>query len=477
MRRIDNRPCRRGFVSAAFVLCLLSPALAGATDFAFVTTSDFITGNASVLWLTSPITVDCNVRPLHSDAVARYFNGYIYVVNRFGADNIQILDPENGFSTICQVSMGAGSDPHDIMVLGPNKAYVTRYNTNVIWIIDPALCAQTGSIDLSSLADADGKAEIDMMCRVGNRVFVTVQRLDRDSPGWPPVGPGYVAVIDAATNALVDTNPIAPGVQPIALEGKNPFSDIELDPYGGELYVSCVGLWGLRDGGVESIDPNGLHSNGIVFTENAAGGDILDVEIEGGTKGFAIVSDADFFTLLVSYNAETGVKTGTLYDPNDYVLRDIEISPSHELFLADRTPTNPGIRMYDVTTGAQITTNPIDICLPPYDITFSVPVQTGIGDPPAAGAMASLGDAFPNPFNPETTIPFTLASEARVTLKIYDAAGRNVRTLVDSERPAGRQSAAWDGKNDTGVPVASGVYFVRLDARGAPPARKIVVVR
>jgi hypothetical protein len=477
MSRIQSLKDRRGWIGAAFVLCWLSPALAGASDFAFITTTDYITGNASVLWLTNPITVDCNVRPLHSDAVARYFDGYIYVVNRYGADNIQVLDPQDGFSTVCQLSVGAGSDPHDIMVLGPHKAYVTRYNTNVIWIIDPSMCVQTGSIDLSALVDADGKAEIDMMCRVGDRVFVTVQRLDRNSPGWPPVGPSYVAVIDVATNALVDTDPVAPGVQPIALQGTNPFSDIELDPYGGDLYISGVGKWGLRDGGVESIDPIGLHSNGIVFTENAAGGDILDVEIDRGTAGFAIVSDADFFTLLISYNAQTGVKTGTLYDPNDYVLRDIEISPSHELFLADRTPTNPGIRIFNVSTGAQLTTSPIDVCLPPYDITFSVPVQTGIGDPPVAGTAASLGDAFPNPLNPETTIPFTLASGTRVALKIYDAAGRSVRTLIDAERPAGPQSAAWDGKNDAGIPVASGVYFVRLDARGAPPAKKIVVVR
>ena len=53
-----------------------------------------------------------------------------------GGDNIQILDPENDFSTVRQFSVGAGSDPHDILVLSPTKAYVTRYNTNVIWIVE-----------------------------------------------------------------------------------------------------------------------------------------------------------------------------------------------------------------------------------------------------------------------------------------------------------------------------------------------------
>lgn len=477
MCRFEHRNRRSVWLVAAFVACWLIPAFAGATDFAFVTTTDYITGNASILWLTEPITVDCNVRALHSDAVARYFDGYVYVVNRFLGDNIQILDPQNGFSTVKQFSVGAGSDPHDIAVLGANKAYVTRYNTNVIWIVDPVAGVQTGSIDLSSLADADGLAEVHTMCRVGGRVFVTVQRLDRNSPGWPPVGTSYVAVIDTATDALVDADPVAPGVQPIALVGTNPYSDLELDPYSATLYVSCAGRWGLADGGVESIDPVDLQSNGIVFTETAAGGDMIDVEIAGGDRGFAIVSDSDFFTLLIAYNALTGVKTGTLFDPNAYVLQDIEVSPSKELFLADRTPTDPGIRIYDVFTNAEIATDPIDTCLPPYDITFSVPVQTGVGDPPAARAVVSLGDAYPNPFNPETTIPFALAHGTPVSLTVYDAAGRWVRTIIDGERPSGPQAATWDGEDDAGRRVASGVYFVRLDAGGRALAKKIVLIR
>ncbi len=269
-----------GLGTVVLLAVLTAVGSAGAADFAFVTTTDYITGNSSVVWHDGSYTHDNNVRSLHSDAVARYYDGLIYVVNRMGADNIQILDPENGFSTIRQFSVGAGSDPHDIVVLSPTKAYVTRYNTNTIWIVDPSQGIQTGSIDLSSLADADGIAEIDMMCRVGSRVFVTVQRLDQSAPGWPPVGASYVAVIDAETNALVDADPATPGVQPILLTGTNPYSDIQLNPYTGKLYVGCAGKWGLKDGGVEAIDPVSLDSDGFLFLESAAGGDITDVEID-----------------------------------------------------------------------------------------------------------------------------------------------------------------------------------------------------
>ena len=122
-----------------------------------------------------------------------------------------------------------------------------------------------------------------MMCRVGNRVFVTVQRLDRNNY-WVPVGTSYVAVIDAQTDALIDADPVTPGVQPIELTGTNPYSDIQLDPYTGKLYVACAGYWGLRDGGVETIDPVALQSDGFSFSETAAGGDMTDVEIDGGNE-------------------------------------------------------------------------------------------------------------------------------------------------------------------------------------------------
>ena len=77
-----------------------------------------------------------------------------------------------------------------------------------------------------------------------------------------------------------------------------------------------------------------------------------------------------------------------------------------------------------------------------------------------------LGHARPNPFNPSTTIEFSLATEGRVTVRVFDCAGRVVRTLVDAEVEAGPHTAAWDGTTDTGSRAASGVYFVRMEAAG-----------
>ena len=90
---------------------------------------------------------------------------------------------------------------------------------------------------------------------------------------------------------------------------------------------------------------------------------------------------------------------------------------------------------------------------------------------------AQLGDAYPNPFNPATTITFTLTREARVHLAIYDVHGRLVRTLVDGHRSADRHDTQWDGRSDSGATVGSGVYFYRMVAGNFAETRRLVLLK
>jgi hypothetical protein len=102
-------------------------------------------------------------------------------------------------------------------------------------------------------------------------------------------------------------------------------------------------------------------------------------------------------------------------------------------------------------------------------------------DPTNAGPGAhsyALAQNVPNPFNPVTTIEYSLASPGRVTLRIYNVAGQLIRTLVgDEQRPAGFSNARWDGRNDAGTAVASGVYFYRLIAGSFVETRKMVLLK
>ena len=87
---------------------------------------------------------------------------------------------------------------------------------------------------------------------------------------------------------------------------------------------------------------------------------------------------------------------------------------------------------------------------------------------------------FPNPFNPETWIPYQLAKPAEVTLKIYTANGKVVRKLAIGQQPAGmyqekNRAAYWDGKNAQGEPVSSGVYFYTITAGDFSATRKMLI--
>ena len=73
---------------------------------------------------------------------------------------------------------------------------------------------------------------------------------------------------------------------------------------------------------------------------------------------------------------------------------------------------------------------------------------------------------FPNPFNPSSTIGYSLPTDVKVRLAIFDVLEQKVRTLVCEEQPAGFHLAVWDSRNDAGHRVAAGVYFYRLEARG-----------
>ena len=87
---------------------------------------------------------------------------------------------------------------------------------------------------------------------------------------------------------------------------------------------------------------------------------------------------------------------------------------------------------------------------------------------------------YPNPFNPETWIPYQLATPAEVTVRIYEAKGTMIRVLAIGHQPAGiygdrHRSVYWDGKNEMGEPVASGVYFYTLTADDFTATRKMLI--
>lgn len=88
-----------------------------------------------------------------------------------------------------------------------------------------------------------------------------------------------------------------------------------------------------------------------------------------------------------------------------------------------------------------------------------------------------LTSNYPNPFNPETTISYGLPNDSKVELMIYNVKGQLVKTLVNDVVPAGSHSVVWNGKDESGRSVASGIYFYRLTTDKKTINKKMLMLK
>jgi hypothetical protein len=113
------------------------------------------------------------------------------------------------------------------------------------------------------------------------------------------------------------------------------------------------------------------------------------------------------------------------------------------------------------------------------DLYFDASPFTDVEDqlPEHAITGFSLKQNYPNPFNLSTKIEFTLPKSGYVNLDIYDVLGRKVRSLVSEYLPSGQKSVLWDGKNDSGKEVATGIYFYQLRTNDFTETKKLVLLK
>lgn len=108
-----------------------------------------------------------------------------------------------------------------------------------------------------------------------------------------------------------------------------------------------------------------------------------------------------------------------------------------------------------------------------------LPAATGVDDIPVENQPLNyaLHQNYPNPFNPQTTINYELPSPEKVILEIINVTGNRIRTLVNSPMGTGRHSAVWDGRDESGRPVAAGVYLYTLKTGRCAVAKKLLLIR
>ncbi|MBL7996828.1 T9SS type A sorting domain-containing protein [bacterium] len=137
-----------------------------------------------------------------------------------------------------------------------------------------------------------------------------------------------------------------------------------------------------------------------------------------------------------------------------------------------RTGTPPGFTLRVDVTGA----NGVMVSTSRYIQSSLIPLEKSL-DENAIPEVFELKANFPNPFNPSTTIQYGLKENTQVVLKIYNLLGQEVRNLVNETQSAGYKTVLWDGKNNAGTQVPSGIYIYKLEAGSFTSSKKMLLVK
>jgi hypothetical protein len=281
-----------------------------------------------------PRTVQNNLAPTAtSDITVAAHGNYFYRIERFQADNVTKFsvaapaDPIWQFSTMDPGEEGT-SNPHDLIFVDDRKAYLLRYGKTTAWIVNPSATDEAGfkigELDLSAYADSDGIPEMNTGLVADGKLFITLQRLDRDN-GFLPSNDGYVAVFDTATDTEIGTGASNPeGLPGIRLPIRN-LGAIQYLEENDSVYVQGVGdygsSWTGRDpeysGGIVRIDPATYSVAMVVDDGDAADhpyGNISGMGIVSADKGYFVGYAGFGDNTLYAFDPATGAVFGAAND-------------------------------------------------------------------------------------------------------------------------------------------------------------------
>ncbi len=358
------------YVATAFIGCDKSDDDKKETksyNLAFVVTADFASGVGSfstIDRLTHEVVK--NIGSVSPDATAVYYDGKIYVINRFTYDNIQVLDPEDGYNTILQFSTGNGTNPQDIDFISDGKAYISLNQAPYLLVVNPQSGEELGRIDLSAYADEDGSPEAAQGVLVGGYYYLLLQRLDTLTT-WEPVGESYIVVIDTASDSifgdftLAFTNPVSPLIE-VPGAGR-----------GSRFLVACTGVWGALDGAIEEIsitEGAAITSLGALVSEQQVGHDITQIALASADKGYMVTQDLSWMNHVYAFDVKTGELGDEVYISQTGFIPTIAAEPDGMVYFGDQDYIAPGVGIIDPATDELVYAELIDVGLPPAYIIF-----------------------------------------------------------------------------------------------------------
>lgn len=238
------------------------------------------------------------------------------------------------------------------------------------------------------------------------------------------------------------------------------------------------------DAGVVIIDPTQGLNTETIWTDPTWPVGVRAGAVAARPDGTVLSADNTF--------SFTDPKAIRVVDPDTgaftpFVANMLDVAPSLRMEGLDVSDTGDAWLAYGLV--ARITPDPnpsaVDVALGGIGSKIDVAWFPGSGGATSVDDVADVSTprAFalrapvPNPFNPRTTFAFDLPREADVEVAMYDARGRRVKTLASGLRTAGTHRVVWDGTDDQGRSVSSGVYFVRMEGGGQRFVRKAVLLR
>jgi len=337
--------------------------------------SDFTSGSHASIKREADgsFTSSNNLSAATSDVTVEAFGNFFYRIERFKGENITKFsfdDPQTPiwqFSTKDNVTDAVSSNPHAMVFVNENKAYIIRYGKDKIWIVNPSAATEEtfkiGELDLSAYGGADGIPDMDNAIVVAGKLFVTMQRQESFVPG-----DAYVAVFDVATDTEIDAGIAGDSLKGIPLKVSNPNANIQYLAADNSIYISAIGSFSSNTfiGGVEKINVDNF-TNNVVYDDEANFGKIAGFVIKSPTLAYFIGYDSFFSNTLYALNPLTGSVSTTLNSALIGVqLSGLSLEASGELWVSNSSAAS--LHVIDTTNDAEIAV--IDTQLNPNKVVF-----------------------------------------------------------------------------------------------------------
>ena len=265
---------------------------------------DYSSGAHSVISVDpvgGPRTFQNNLTPTVSDITVASHGDYFFRIEKYFADNVtkfHIDDPDTAIwqYTTLDDPADPSSNPYDMIFLNDQKAYIPRYETTKVWIVNPSAENEAdfkiGELDLSAYDDGDGSPEMHSGVIVGNKLFIIMECMTRVA--WPDTwttNTSWVAVFDTDTDTEIDTGKGTGAKLGIPMDITNLYA-IQYLEANDTLYVHGIGYWETEfTGGIQSLDPVTYDTEMVIDDGDATThpyGNITGMAMVSETKGYFV---------------------------------------------------------------------------------------------------------------------------------------------------------------------------------------------